>query len=86
MRIVIKKPARPTGVEALYKNLRVCFESLVTEILGEDYYTMCCDVYGSDLECHSDMLRNIKHMKQSLKNSRILNVILIICLILALIF
>jgi len=43
-----------------YKNLRVHFNKLVTDVLGESYYNTESDVYGSDERCCLDITNKIK--------------------------
>lgn len=38
-----------------YENLRKCFNKMVTDILGDDYYNMANDVYDSDKDCCEDI-------------------------------
>lgn len=84
MRIVIKKPVDNASRE-LYKNLSREVTKITKEVLGENYYTICCDNYNGDIECCSDIRNHVRYLKNDLKFSRTVNVVLIIALIIAII-
>jgi len=49
------------GVDILqYKNLRKCFNKMVTKVLGKDYYNMAMDVYDADRICCEDVASKAK--------------------------
>ena len=50
-----------------YHNLRKNFDSLVKLILGDEYYTMCLDVFNSDIEAFNDMVNKVNKLKYHLK-------------------
>jgi len=43
-----------------YKNLRRCFNTLVSLVLGDDYYNLAMDVYACDEECCRDIAARCK--------------------------
>lgn len=50
-----------------YKNLRQCFNTVVNNILGEDYYNMGMDVRQADQICTEDIINEFKNIKHDLK-------------------
>ncbi len=47
-----------------YDNLRIHFNKMVRDVLGEDYYNIGMDVCQSDRQCCEDITRKLK--KQSI--------------------
>ena len=43
-----------------YESLRSCFNSMITKILGENYYNMGMDVYTCDEICCEDITSKAK--------------------------
>lgn len=80
MRVVIKRPV-DKSLEKAYKNLRKCYYEITDEILGDDYYTLSCDVYNSDKECCIDIITVVQRIKSNLKLSIFLNVVFIIMIV-----
>ena len=87
---IVRRDAETRLQQIHYKNLRYYYNSLIDEIMGEDYYTVNPDVMNSDREAFEDMLGRINYLKESIKckNAQIclqfiVNVMLIILLFLA---
>lgn len=51
-----------------YNNLRKHFSKMIDDVLGEDYYNMDMDVYGSDQACCEDITRKAKGFFQTFFN------------------
>ena len=68
-----------------YKNLRYYYNSLIDEIMGENYYTISPDVMGSDKEAFEDMMYRVKYLKDTIicKNIQIC-LLFIICVVMML--
>ena len=43
-----------------YESLRSCFDKMVDNVLGIDYYNMAMDVYRCDEICCEDIIRKVK--------------------------
>ena len=71
-----------------YKNLRYYYNSLIDEIMGEDYYTANPDVINSDREAFEDMLGRINYLKESIKckNAQIVLQAILIIIVMLLLF
>ena len=70
-----------------YKNLRYYYNSLIDEIMSEDYYTISPDVMGSDKEAFEDMMYRVRGLKNTIKYKNVqivLQAILIIIMMLLL--
>ena len=70
-----------------YKNLRYYYNSLIDEIMSEDYYTINPDVMGSDREAFEDMMHRVRGLKNTIKYKNVqivLQAILIIIMMLLL--
>ena len=87
---IVRRDAETRLQQIHYKNLRYYYNSLIDEIMGEDYYTVNPDVMNSDKEAFEDMLDRIIYLKEAIKckNAQIclqfiVNVMLIILLFLA---
>ena len=84
---IVRRDAETRLQQIHYKNLRYYYNSLIDEIMGEDYYTVNPDVMNSDKEAFEDMLGRINYLKESIKckNAQIcLQFILIVMLIILL--
>lgn len=55
-----------TPEEKYYSDLRKYYNGLIKNILGDNYYTVSCDVANSDKEAYDDMLNTIKTMQMDL--------------------
>lgn len=55
-----------TPEEKYYSDLRKYYNGLIKNILGDNYYTVSCDVTNSDKEAYDDMLNTIKTMQMDL--------------------
>ena len=71
-----------------YNNLRKYYNTLIDEIMGEDYYTVNPDVMSSDAEAFEDMINRIKYSKENIKckNAQICLQFIIIVIMLILLF
>lgn len=49
-----------------YLDLQKYYANLTKEILGNNYCTINCDVFGSNNEAYHDMFNKLKHMKMDL--------------------
>ncbi len=58
-----------------YKNLRSSFQYLVNHVLGHDYYNTCADVYSSDKECVSAMIRKFDKLSDKVTFYKVLSAI-----------
>ena len=70
-----------------YKNLRYYYNSLINEIMSENYYTITPDVMGSDQEAFEDMMYRVRDLKNTIKYKNVqivLQAILIIIMMLLL--
>lgn len=61
--------------KAQYKNLRSSFQYLVSYVLGHNYYNTCADVYSSDKECVSAMIRKFDKMSDKITLYKVLSAI-----------
>jgi hypothetical protein len=52
-------------LERLYSHLRQLYWKIKNRILGEDYYTMAIDVYGSDEQICRDILEQYERLEKS---------------------
>ena len=64
---IVRRDAETRLQQIHYKNLRYYYNSLIDEIMGEDYYTVNPDVMNSDKEAFEDMLDRISYLKESIK-------------------
>ena len=71
-----------------YNNLRKYYNTLIDEIMGEDYYTVNPDVMSSDAEAFEDMINRINYLKDSIKckNAQICLQFIIILITMILLF
>ena len=58
-----------------YKNLRGGFQYLVGNILGHQYYNDCHDVYTSDNECVSSIIKKFNKMEDKLTLYKVTSII-----------
>ena len=84
---IVRRDAETRLQQIHYKNLRYYYNSLIDEIMGEDYYTVNPDVMNSDKEAFEDMMYRVKYLKDTIKckNAQIvLQAVLIIIMMLML--
>ena len=46
-----------------YESLREHFNLMITNILGDDYYNLACDVYDADRMCCEDITNKAKERR-----------------------
>ena len=85
---IVRHDAETRLQQIHYKNLRYYYNSLIDEIMGEDYYTVNPDVMNSDKEAFEDMLDRINYLKESIKckNAQICLQFIIIVMLMILLF
>ena len=84
---IVKRDAETRLQQIHYKNLRYYYNSLIDEIMGEDYYTVNPNVMNSDKEAFEDMIYRIRDLKDTIKCKNVqivLQAILIIIIMLLL--
>ena len=84
---IVRRDAETRLQQIHYKNLRYYYNSLIDEIMGEDYYTVNPNVMNSDKEAFEDMMYRVKYLKDTIKckNAQIvLQAVLIIIMVLML--
>ena len=64
---IVRRDAETRLQQIHYKNLQYYYNSLIDEIMGEDYYTVNPDVMNSDKEAFEDMMYRIKYLKRTIK-------------------
>ena len=85
---IVRRDAETRLQQIHYKNLQYYYNSLIDEIMGEDYYTVNPDVMSSDAEAFEDMINRIKYSKENIKckNAQICLQFIIIVIMLVLLF
>jgi len=64
----LKKEISSLRIDKLqYDNLRKCFDDIIREVLGEDYYNMGADVYTCDILASEDIIKKINKNKKNTK-------------------
>ena len=84
---IVKRDAETRLQQIHYKNLRYYYNSLIDEIMSEDYYTISPDVISSDREAFEDMMYRVRGLKNTIKCKNVqiaLQAILIIIMMLLL--
>ena len=64
---IVRRDAETRLQQIHYKNLRYYYNSLIDEIMGEDYYTVNPDVMNSDKEAFEDMMYRVQYLKDTIK-------------------
>ena len=64
---IVRRDAETRLQQIHYKNLRYYYNSLIDEIMGEDYYTVNPDVMNSDREAFEDMMYRVHYLKDTIK-------------------
>ena len=64
---IVRRDAETRLQQIHYKNLRYYYNSLIDEIMGEDYYTVNPDVMNSDKEAFEDMMYRVRYLKDTIK-------------------
>ena len=64
---IVRRDSETRLQQIHYKNLRYYYNSLIDEIMGEDYYTVNPNVMDSDKEAFEDMLGRINYLKEFIK-------------------
>ena len=64
---IVRRDAKTRLQQIHYKNLRYYYNSLIDEIMGEDYYTVNPDVMNSDKEAFEDMMYRVKYLKETIE-------------------
>ena len=85
---IVRRDAETRLQQIHYKNLRYYYNSLIDEIMGEDYYTINPDVINSDKEAFEDMMYRVKYLKDTIicKNIQICLQFIIIVIMMLLLF
>ena len=61
--------------KAQYNNLRDSFQYLVDNVLGEHYYNCCHDVYTSDRECVTAIIKRVDTLTDKVTLYKIISII-----------
>lgn len=69
-----------------YAQLRANFWKLVDKTLGKNYFTVCTDLYNSDMEAFRDMVHYIDRLKNEVNLYRRFCYLLIIILFLVMVW
>ena len=64
---IVRRDAETRLQQIHYKNLRYYYNSLIDEIMGENYYTVNPDVMNSDKEAFEDMMYRVQYLKDTIK-------------------
>lgn len=85
---IVRRDAETRLQQIHYKNLRYYYNSLIDEIMGEDYYTVNPNVINSDKEAFEDMIGRVKYLKETIgcKNAQICLQFILIVIMLVLLF
>ena len=85
---IVRRDAETRLQQIHYKNLRYYYNSLIDEIMGEDYYTVNPDVMNSDKEAFEDMMYRVGYLKDTIKckNAQIVLQAILIIIVMLLLF
>ena len=84
---IVRRDAVTRLQQIHYENLRYYYNSLIDEIMSENYYTINSDVMNSDKEAFEDMMYKVRYLKNTIKCKNVqivLQTILIIIMMLLL--